>query len=189
MSRRTLTIGLLMLLAYSAGGAKFKPFHIILFCAGLFLLWFIGEARSVGIFNYIEGMRQENIFSNYYSMPGGGANIFVSVIGVVDLIRSGRLEFPHTMPVLLWPSGECTKHHICQLRLHVNGGMHIASILYWNFGLLGVVLGGMAIGRIFRAAGNVSPHLSRGVGRHPGENGQYRNLADHAICSGTIQLG
>jgi hypothetical protein len=152
-SRRTLFMALTFLYAYTLGGDKIRMSHLIYFSIGVFLLIFIGEARSVGIINYLSGYRGAT-WSQVYSLPGGASNVFVGVMGVIDLIGSGRLNFPESMPVLMWAFGENESTIYRNAGYDYNGGMHIACILYWNFGVTGLVLGGAILGNICKSAGD-----------------------------------
>ncbi len=82
-------------------------------------------------------------------MPGGGANIFLASMGVIHLIGTDSLSFPETMPNLLWPQGIIESRIYENSGYQYNGGMHLAAVLYWNFGLVGVLIGGFGLGTAF----------------------------------------
>lgn len=153
-SRRTLFVGLLLLLVYTFDVKKLKIWHIFILGLGMYLIMFIGEARDVGILNYLAGYRHLYYWRDIYNMAGGGANIFVGVMGVIDLMGSGKLSFPENMPILLWAFGENESTIYERSGYQYLGGMHIVSVIYWNFGLLGVVVGGLALGRLCKSAGD-----------------------------------
>ncbi|MDN5869892.1 MAG: hypothetical protein L0H73_04110 [Nitrococcus sp.] len=158
MSRRTLALGLIVLLLYTFGTRRLTAKHFIIAIAGVALLWAIGEMRTVGIVNFLQGAWQESVARQTYSMPGGGANIFLSVMGMIHLVGSGTLAFPETVPILLWPKGIYESTIYESYGYMYNGGTHIAAVLYWNCGLVGVFFGGVLLGRV---AANVSSVLSR----------------------------
>jgi len=161
-SRRNMVAGLGLLLIYIYGAQRISFKQILLGGAVLAILIFVGEARNVGIINFLSGERfvsNANVF-HYYTMAGGGANIFLSTIGVVDINLSGKLEGLETFPISTWPLG-ITESKIYQDHGYAyNGGMHLASVLYWNFGLLGVVSGGVFFGMILKFSDKTLQKLS-----------------------------
>ena len=104
VARRTLAIGTLMLLMYTLGGKRFTPIQIASLVFAVFLLWFIGIARSVGIINYISSAKVAAAAA-FFALPGGASNLFVGSMGVIDLVNSGRLRGSDTFPILSWASG------------------------------------------------------------------------------------
>lgn len=161
-ARRTLAVGLLILLFYTLRDYKLRIGHVLGGVLALFALWFVGEVRTTGLLPYLSGDRADSVFRSYYSMPGGGANIFIGTMGVIHLLGSGVLKFPYTMPILLWVNGESSSTIYPRMGYAYNGGMHIASVLYWNFGLIGVVLGGILLGAITSSAGKSLRGLKAG---------------------------
>lgn len=165
IARRTLFLSLIIILIYSVGGGnKLGIRHILFLLVTFVLLVFIGEIRSVGLINYITGTPVVSAPSYFFSLPGGASNIFVGTMGVIDMIKSNILFFPETYPILLWGSGTYESTIYASLGYQYNGGMHIANILYWNFGLLGVILGGAAIGWIAMRVHSVASRIREGAG-------------------------
>lgn len=158
-ARRTLAIGCIALLLYTFGGAKFTLKQIFGLGVAIVALWLIGIARSVGLVEYFT-QAQQATSKTFFSLPGGASNIFVSTMGVVDLINSGRLHPEDAMPILSWLSGHREDTIYATYGYQYNGGMHIASVLYWNFGLIGVSLGGALMGWLTKLADNVLRRLS-----------------------------
>jgi hypothetical protein len=161
VSRRTLAIGVIVLLVYTTGGQRFTLRQILLLFLTITLLWFIGVARSVGIMNYFA---EDKAAATFFSLPGGASNLFVGSMGVVDLINSGGLRNVDKMPILGWLSGRMESDIYRSYRYEYNGGMHIANVLYWNFGLIGVVLGGFGLGSLAQRADAVLWRISTGRG-------------------------
>jgi len=110
------------------------------------LLAFIGVARSVGIVNYLQGMRSAGSFEHFFSLPGGASNIFAGSMGVIHMLGRDVLSFPETMPIVLWSLGIYESSIYDSLNYNYNGGMHVANIIYWNFGVIGVCFGGLVLG-------------------------------------------
>ncbi len=154
MARRTLAVGLACLFIYTIGREKLNLWHILLFVLTILALWFVGEARSVGIFKYLEGVRIWNEKRDWFNLPGGASNIFVGTIGVIDLLASNVLRFPQTIPVFLWPFGTNESAIYRQSGYDYNGGMHLANVFYWNIGYIGVIIGGYIIGKMVRYTNN-----------------------------------
>lgn len=148
ISRRQLVISVIILWIYIFGAQKLSLKQIAALAAGFVLLQFIGVARSVGVINYLQGVRLDAAPQLVFNLPGGASHIFVSTMGVVHLLGRGILEFPDTFPLLLWPQEVYETTIYDRADYSWVGGMHIANILYWNFGLVGVVTGGLALGWI-----------------------------------------
>jgi hypothetical protein len=154
--------GLGLLLIYIYGLQRISLRQFLLGISIIAILIFVGEARNVGIINFLNGDRflsNANVY-HYYTMAGGGANIFLSTIGVIDLNLSGQLSQLELFPISTWPIG-ITESKIYQDHGYAyNGGMHLASVLYWNFGLLGVVLGGILFGIIVKLSDKILRKLA-----------------------------
>lgn len=148
MARRTLAIGIVVLALYSLGNTRFTVKGVLIIAGTIFLMVFLGIARSVGILDYLAGADAERIV--YSSLPGGASNIFVGSMGVIDLWNRLHVPSEAWFPILQWPSGRLESDIYAQLGYQYNGGMHLANVLYWNFGLLGVGAGGFLVGRIAR---------------------------------------
>lgn len=74
------------------------------------------------------------------------------------------LSFPETMPILLWPVEIYEASIYGSLDYDYNGGMHIANTLFWNFGILGVFLGGLLLGWITARAHLVLSRINNDLG-------------------------
>ncbi len=161
-SRRNMVAGLGLLLVYIYGVQRISFKQILLGVSVLAILIFVGEARNVGIINFLSGDRfvSNATVYHYYTMAGGGANIFLSTIGIIDLNLSGKLSGLESFPIATWPLG-ITESKIYQDHGYsYNGGMHLASVLYWNFGLFGVVWGGVLFGMIIKFSDKTLRKLS-----------------------------
>lgn len=146
VSRRTVALSIVVLFFLMNPHVRLSVRRYILIIVGMLALLALGEIRAVGFTDFMAGVRADSVLLNYYSMPGGGANIFMSVMGVIHMVGSGVLQFPATMPVMLWPQGIVESQLYEAAGYQYNGGMHLSAVLYWNFGLLGVVLGGLVFG-------------------------------------------
>lgn len=147
-SRRTLVISLLIISIYSFNMKTVSVKQLAFLSLGILILMFIGEARSVGIVNYLQGARSANSVEWFFSLPGGASNVFVGTMGVIHMSGRDLLSFPETMPIVLWPMEIYEASIYRNLNYAYNGGMHIANVLYWNFGIFGVILGGLGLGWI-----------------------------------------
>jgi len=148
LSRRTLAIGILLLLLYHFESIRFTFRQVVGIFISLALMVFIGDARDVGILNYLQGVRSAPSEAVFFSLSGGASNIFVGTMGVIHMHGRDILSFPETMPIFLWPFKIYESDIYGELSYDYNGGMHIANILYWNFGLAGVIFGGLVLGWI-----------------------------------------
>lgn len=148
MSRRTLALALIILCFYIRGNKAMDVRAIILMSLGAFALWLIGEVRSVGLVQYAAGARSANYVRDTFSMAGGGANIFLSAMGIIDLHVSGNLKFPENFPIVMWIAGDYEGSIYESHGYMYNGGMHLAAVLYWNLGVIGVILGGLGLGYV-----------------------------------------
>jgi len=155
LSRRTLATSIIILYFYMFSQGGFSVRQYIFIALGLALLLLIGEARKVGLVNFLSGAADPQLIAGYYAityynMPGGGSHVLMSALGVIHLINAGTLTFPETYPMLLWFSG-MTESAIYESKgYQYGGGMPLAAVLYWNFGLLGVVMGGALLGMLLR---------------------------------------
>lgn len=164
LARRTLALTLTILAIYSSGANKLSLKVILFLCASGFLLVFIGEARSVGIVNYINGMRSEGSAELFFSLPGGASNVFVGSMGVIHMLGREILSFPETFPIILWPTDVYESSIYRSLDYDYNGGMHIANILYWNFGIFGLMLGGVFLGWVTTRAHLIASKATKELG-------------------------
>lgn len=146
LARRTVALSLIILLIYSLGSTKLSFKKILFICLTGMLFVFVGEARSVGILNYFQGVRLERAFDSFVSLPGGASNIFGGSMGVIHMLGQDVLSFPETIPILLWPLEIYESSIYGSLGYDYNGGMHFANLLYWNFGLAGVIFSGIFLG-------------------------------------------
>lgn len=163
VSRRTTSLGFIFLYFCLNSFGRLSMRNILILTVGGFGLWFVGEARNVGLLNYFNSdSLNERLL--YYSMPGGGANIFVSLLGVIDYLSAGVESVDFHVPMLQWFRGVIENDIYSDLGYDYNGGMHIAAIFYWNFGIIGVVFGGLFLGLIVT-------NISRVFGS---ENGKFR---------------
>ena len=149
VSRRTLMIGsgLILLSFYYKEISQGR--NLIYFITLFALAFFIGEVRKYGLINFIDGSYVAKSAQNF-SLPGGASNIFLSTLGVIDLLNSDNLTTIDQLPFLQWISGRNESVIYQSYGYDYNGGMHLSAVLYWNFGLLGVVLFGYAFGRIIK---------------------------------------
>ncbi|MFC3052311.1 hypothetical protein [Kordiimonas pumila] len=147
MSRRTLTISVIIILVYSMGNTHFTIRQMLGLAIAAFLLWFVGISRTVGVFNYLSNGGIDNI-NTFFSLPGGASNVFVGSMGVIDLINSGDLNNLDKVPIVWWLDGRYESEIYQDYGYQYNGGMHLANTLYWNFGTVGVILGGVILGYI-----------------------------------------
>lgn len=164
LARRTLALALIILVTYSFGARTLSFKKILFLCLAVLLLVFIGEARSVGIINYLQGMRSPGSLEFFFSLPGGASNIFVGSMGIIDMLGRDILSFPETTPILLWPFEIYESSIYGSLSYDYNGGMHIANILFWNFGLFGVSLGGLILGWITARAHSILSRINNDLG-------------------------
>jgi len=148
ISRRTLAVGLILLAAYSSQGHKLKLKQILLLVGSVILLWFIGEARKVGLISYLSGARLADTTVLVLHIPGGASNIFVSILGVLDSFEKGLISGFESFPIIFWLFGTNEAIIYSNLPYAYNGGMHLATVFYWNFGLLGILFGGILLGII-----------------------------------------
>lgn len=149
VARRQLFIGIVLVIFYVRFGAKLTIKQMILGALALFLLWFVGEFRSVGLTNFLAGERLIRT-QDVHTLPGGASNVFVGVLGVIHLNNFADLLPVQRMPILGWPA-EIYENTIYEQSGYIyNGGMHLVNVLYWNFGIFGVVLGGFFVGRVTR---------------------------------------
>lgn len=147
MARRTLAIGIMIVTIYTLGRHKFSAKEITLLLLTIALLYFIGVARATGIVEFFtSGPIKSN--AGYFTLPGGASNVFVGTMGVIDLWNRPDLAREAFMPILQWVWGIYESDVYRDFGYQYNGGMHMANILYWNFGLIGVVAGGFGLGRI-----------------------------------------
>lgn len=164
LSRRTLALSLIILVTYSFGITTLSFKKILFLCSAVMLLIFIGEARSVGIVNYLQGMRSAGSLKFFFSLPGGASNVFVGSMGVIHMLGRDVLSFPETMPILLWPSEIYEASIYRSLSYDYNGGMHIANILYWNFGIIGVIVGGLFLGWVTTRVHLIASRVNKDLG-------------------------
>jgi hypothetical protein len=164
LARRTLALSLIILVTYSFGTTTLNFKKILFLCLAGMLLIFIGEARSVGIVNYLQGMRSAGSLEFFFSLPGGASNIFVGSMGVIHMLGRDVLSFPETTPILLWPVGIYESSIYGSLNYDYNGGMHIANTLYWNFGILGVCLGALFLGWVTTRVHVIVSRVSKDLG-------------------------
>lgn len=158
MARRTMAIGVFMLALYTLGKFRFTARQLATILITLAVLYFIGIARSAGLIDFLGGLRIVARV-DYFSLPGGASNVFVGSMGVIDMWNSLNPPPGAFMPILRWFWGVNESQIYQGLGYHYNGGMHMANILYWNFGLIGVALGGFALGRITRRCDVLLRHL------------------------------
>lgn len=160
-SKRNVMVGLSILLIYLFNGGKinFRIFLFSIFSLGILL--FVGKVRDVGLFGYFSGEIIPSEVVEYYSMPGGGANIFLSTIGVIDLNNSGELKGFDNFPIISWFSGVTESKIYERSGYQYNGGMHIAAVLYWNFGLFGIFIFGAIYGYIIRKIENILSNMDK----------------------------
>lgn len=151
MARRTLAIGVIILALYTYGYSRFTVRGVAIILATIFLLQFIGIARTVGILDYLSG-EYHTARLGFSSLPGGASNIFVGSMGVVDMWNRVHVPSDAYFPFLQWPLGRIESQIYAEMGYQYNGGMHLANVLYWNFGLIGVAIGGFFVGRIARSS-------------------------------------
>jgi hypothetical protein len=159
LSRRTLAMSLMILSVYTFGLRKLSAKQIIGLVLSVSLLVFIGEARRVGLVNFLQGVEQTGARDLFFALPGGASNVFVGTMGVIHMHANDLLSFPDTTPVLQWINGTYEATIYSRLTYDYNGGMHLANVLFWNFGLLGVILFGVLLGWITRRVHNVASQI------------------------------
>lgn len=150
ISKRNLAVGLGVIYLYQLTGGHLTRKQIGYIIVGVGLLYFIGQARSVGVLNYINGVEVEIV--DYYSPKSGGANIFLSTVGSIHLILFGNLDQWEKFPIFYIFQGIGQGSIYESHGYSYNGGMHLAATLYWNFGLLGVIIGGLGFGKLLTMA-------------------------------------
>lgn len=142
ISRRTLVLGVVFTILLILK-PKLKLPTILFGVFLIFVVWFIGEVRNVGLAAAIlEGapfIAQRDVFS----LPGGASQLFSSTLSILYLEDLGRLP---TLPFLDWLSGKYESSIIENSSLAYNGGMSISTVIYANFGIIGVCVGGLLFG-------------------------------------------
>ena len=164
LARRTLALSLIILLLYLYSGTELSFKKIVYLSLSCMVLIFIGEARSVGIVNYLQGMQSLGANRLYFSLPGGASNVFVGSMGVINMLDRDVLSFPETMPIILWPIGIHESTIYDSLGYAYNGGMHIVNVLYWNFGFIGVCLGGLFLGWVTARVHIIVSRINKDLG-------------------------
>lgn len=149
-SRRTLFIGVIILIFFLKWHGQMRTKSLTISMIGILLLIIAGEVRSVGLLNYFSGVQAIAPTIESHSLPGGASNIFVGTIGVIHLNLLGDLLPGDRFPVLGWAFGRLESTIYEGYGYAYNGGMHLAAILYWNVGLVGVIVGGSFIGWMAR---------------------------------------
>ena len=158
VSRRTMAVGIILIIIFASEHRQLRFRTIALGAAGLAILVLVGVLRDSGLTNFFSSESVEIIDAQrvYLAIPGGSANVFVSVIGVTDLRLSGNLQ--ESFPMLRWAFGENESTIYASYGYQYNGGMHLATILSWNFGWFGMIVLGLGIGYLTAAADNVFRH-------------------------------
>jgi hypothetical protein len=149
-SRRNLAVGLIVIFMFIHTGGHLSRRQIVLAALAVALLYFIGQVRSIGLVAYFSGSGNGQIVRDYYTSSSGGANIFMSLIGVIHLNTFGNLQGFEKIPFIYIFAG-VNEGAIYQSHGYgYNGGMHLAATFYWSFGLVGVMVGGGLLGMVLK---------------------------------------
>lgn len=151
LSARTISLSLIILFVVFFNGARLSLRSLIILGIASAIMLGIGFIRSQGLTAFLTD--RSSIPSQLAYMQGatngGGANIFVGTLGVMDMISGQRGDIFPAFPAFGWLSGKYEMSLYEAQGYAYNGGMHIVSILYWNAGIIGVILGGYLLGRLF----------------------------------------
>lgn len=148
-SRRSELIGMLIILLFVYNNKKIQFKYVIPTLSFFVIAVLIGYFRDYSLVQFLLN-EKSSIDTNIFSLPGGGSNIFSTLIISIDYFKSNDYLLGYSFICYLLQILPTTITEILNLqpppfysdiyyKYSYNGGSYILSLFYGNFGILGFI--------------------------------------------------